>query len=103
MGAASRHRDRVGALLDDVGLRSSMADRRPMELSGGQRQRVAIARALSTQPKLIIADEAVASLDMSARGQILNLLARLQHEHGFAYLYISHDLSMVRHVCDRWS
>ena len=72
-----------------------------MELSGGQRQRVAIARALSTQPKVIIADEAVASLDMSARGQILNLFARLQAAHGFAYLYISHDLSMVRHVCDR--
>ena len=100
-GRAHRYRDRVGALLDDVGLRASMADRRPMELSGGQRQRVAIARALSTQPKLIIADEAVASLDMSARGQILNLLARLQREHDFAYLYISHDLSMVRHVCDR--
>lgn len=100
-GRASRYRDRVGTLLEDVGLRASMADRRPFELSGGQRQRVAIARALSTQPKLIIADEAVASLDMSARGQILNLLARLQAEHGFAYLYISHDLSMVRHVCDR--
>jgi|JI10StandDraft_1071094.scaffolds.fasta_scaffold36289_2 peptide/nickel transport system ATP-binding protein len=100
-GRASRYRDRVATLLEDVGLRAAMADRRPFELSGGQRQRVAIARALSTQPKLIIADEAVASLDMSARGQILNLLARLQAEHGFAYLYISHDLSMVRHVCDR--
>jgi len=100
-GRASRHRDRVRALLEDVGLRAEMIDRRPMELSGGQRQRVAIARALSTQPKVIIADEAVASLDMSARGQILNLFSRLQAEHGFAYLYISHDLSMVRHVCDR--
>lgn len=100
-GRASQHRDRVASLLEDVGLRASMADRRPFELSGGQRQRVAIARALSTQPKLIVADEAVASLDMSARGQILNLLARLQSERGFAYLYISHDLSMVRHICDR--
>ena len=100
-GRAARYKAQVATLLDDVGLRASMADRRPLELSGGQRQRVAIARSLSTKPKLIIADEAVASLDMSARGQILNLLARLQQEHGFAYLYISHDLSMVRHVCDR--
>lgn len=100
-GRASTYRTRVGELLDDVGLGASMADRRPFELSGGQRQRVAIARALSTRPKLIIADKAVASLDMSARGQILNLLADLQREHGFAYLHISHDLSMVRHVCDR--
>ncbi len=100
-GRARRYQDRVAELLEDVGLGAAMAPRRPLELSGGQRQRVAIARALSTQPKLIIADEAVASLDMSARGQILNLLADLQREHGFAYLHISHDLSMVRHVCDR--
>jgi peptide/nickel transport system ATP-binding protein len=100
-GRSRRYQDRAAELLEDVGLGAAMAPRRPLELSGGQRQRVAIARALSTQPKLIIADEAVASLDMSARGQILNLLADLQREHGFAYLHISHDLSMVRHVCDR--
>lgn len=100
-GRSSSYRAHVESLLEDVGLGASMIDRRPVELSGGQRQRVAIARALSTKPKLIIADEAVASLDMSARGQILNLLADLQQEHGFAYLHISHDLSMVRHVCDR--
>lgn len=84
-----------------IGSSASPAFRRPSELSGGQRQRIAIARAISTDPKLIIADEAVASLDMSARGQILNLLANLQHAKGFSYLYISHDLSTVRHVCDR--
>lgn len=100
-GRPSRYRAQVAALLEDVGLLPDMAARRPAELSGGQRQRVAIARALATKPRLIIADEAVASLDMSARGQILNLLSALQKEHGFAYLYISHDLSMVRHVCDR--
>ncbi|HVR33698.1 MAG TPA: ABC transporter ATP-binding protein [Acidimicrobiia bacterium] len=100
-GRPSRYRQQVAALLEDVGLQPDMSGRRPAELSGGQRQRVAIARALATRPRLIIADEAVASLDMSARGQILNLLSALQREHGFAYLYISHDLSMVRHVCDR--
>lgn len=100
-GRAKNYRDIVGRLLADVGLRESMAQRLPSEMSGGQRQRVAIARALSTSPKLIIADEAVASLDMSARGQILNLMSRLQRKNGFAYLFISHDLSMVRHICDR--
>ena len=100
-GRAKDFREDVAKLLDEVGLRASMAFRRPSELSGGQRQRIAIARAISTDPKLIIADEAVASLDMSARGQILNLLANLQRAKGFSYLYISHDLSTVRHVCDR--
>ena len=100
-GKSSDFNKDVDSLLLEVGLRESMAFRRPSELSGGQRQRVAIARAISTNPKLIIADEAVASLDMSARGQILNLLAKLQRTKGFSYLYISHDLSTVRHVCDR--
>jgi len=100
-GTARSYHEEVANLLADVGLQPSMAKRPPSRMSGGQRQRVAIARALSTSPKLIIADEAVASLDMSARGQILNLLSRLQRKGGFAYIFISHDLSMVRHVCDR--
>jgi oligopeptide/dipeptide ABC transporter ATP-binding protein len=100
-GRSSSHRAAVERLLEDVGLQSTMIDRRPMELSGGQRQRVAIARALATSPRVIIADEAVASLDMSARGQILNLLADLRERTNLTYVHISHDLSMVRHVCDR--
>jgi peptide/nickel transport system ATP-binding protein len=100
-GRSSAYRAEVERLLADVGLKPTMIDRRPMELSGGQRQRVAIARALSTEPRLIVADEAVASLDMSARGQILNLMADLRERTNFTYVHISHDLSMVRHVCDR--
>ena len=100
-GRSSAYRAEVERLLADVGLQPTMIDRRPMELSGGQRQRVAIARALSTEPRVIVADEAVASLDMSARGQILNLMADLRERTNFTYVHISHDLSMVRHVCDR--
>jgi len=100
-GRSSAYRAEVERLLADVGLQPTMIDRRPMELSGGQRQRVAIARALSTEPRVIVADEAVASLDMSARGQILNLMADLRGRTNFTYVHISHDLSMVRHVCDR--
>lgn len=100
-GRSSAYRADVERLLADVGLQPTMIDRRPMELSGGQRQRVAIARALSTDPRVIVADEAVASLDMSARGQILNLLADLRERTNLTYVHISHDLSMVRHVCDR--
>jgi oligopeptide transport system ATP-binding protein len=88
-------------LLKMVGLEEYHAERYPHEFSGGQRQRVCIARALAVEPNLIIADEPVASLDVSIRAQILNLLKDIQSKLGLTYLYISHDLSTVQHMCDR--
>ena len=87
--------------LDCVGLDPGVLESRPGELSGGQRQRVSIARALLMKPKLIVADEPIASLDVSIQAQIVNLFKHLQAEHGFTFLFIAHDLAMVEFLCDR--
>ena len=87
--------------LKTVGLDESFLNRYPSQMSGGQRQRVAIARALTTEPDLLIADEPVASLDVSIQAQIINLFRHLQQEHGFSILFIAHDLAMVEFLCDR--
>ena len=107
MEAGSRHASwderlaRTRELLAEVGLSADFASRLPGQLSGGQRQRINIARALCKIPKILVADEIVSGLDVSIQAQLLNLLARLRAELGFAMLFISHDLSVVRHLCSR--
>ena len=93
--------ERVGKLMSIVGLDPKLAARMPHEFSGGQRQRVGIARALALKPDLIVCDEPISSLDISIQAQIVNLLADIQEQFGLTYLFISHDLGMVKHLCDR--
>ena len=101
LGTSQEIHDRAVELLRVVGLRPEYFDRYPHEFSGGQRQRIAVARALAINPEFVIADEPVSALDVSVRAQVLNLLQRLQHQFDLTYLFISHDLSVVRHVADR--
>jgi len=96
-----QRRERVEQLLDSVGLDPYVTNRYPHEFSGGQRQRIGIARALALSPDFIICDEPIAALDVSIQAQVINLLEDLQEEYGLTYLFISHDLSMIRHISDR--
>jgi peptide/nickel transport system ATP-binding protein len=93
--------DRVAELMQQVGLEPAWRERYPHAFSGGQRQRIGIARAISVRPRLIVADEATSALDVSLRSQVLDLMMKLQDELGLSYVFISHDMSVIRYMCDR--
>ena len=101
VGAPADRAERIAALLRQVGLAPEMAERYPHQMSGGQLQRVVIARALAVDPVFLVFDESVAALDVSIQAQVINLLQDLQEERRLTYLFISHDLNVVRHICDR--
>jgi len=97
----AEQRERAAAALEEVGISGKALDRYPHEFSGGQRQRISIARALCGEPDILLADEAVSALDMSVQAQVLELLARLIEDRGLTLLFVTHDLSVVRGLCDR--
>ena len=101
IGTKAEQRERAAELLISVGLKAHTFGRFPHELSGGQRQRVVLARALMLEPRLLVCDEPVSALDVSIQAQVINLLAELRERLGLTLMFISHDLSVVRHVCDR--
>lgn len=101
IGARKEQRERTAELFEQVGLKKSQLDRYPHEFSGGQRQRISIARAIALNPELLIADESVSALDVSVQAQILNLLQELQQQLHMTYVFISHDLSVIEHLCNR--